>query len=99
MSHRRRRPPRRPVEKKEWFPNTRLGHLVKDGDISSIEEIFQQYRRIAEPEIVDTLMPNLDEEVVNISLVQRSRSVLHKLLAPGSVNKPMQGENRDLNQW
>ena len=82
MSHRRRRPPRRPVEKTEWFPKTRLGHLVKDGDISSIEEIFQQYRRIAEPEIVDTLMPNLDEEVVNISLVQRSRSVLSSYWHP-----------------
>ena len=82
MSHRRRRPPRRPVEKKEWFPKTRLGHLVKDGDLSSIEEIFQQYRRIAEPEIVDKLMPNLDEEVVNISLVQRSRSVLQNYWHP-----------------
>ena len=76
MSYRRRpRPPRRPTEKEEWIPKTRLGRLVQEGDISSIEEIFQQHRRIVEPEIVDMLMPNLEEEVVSISLVQRSRGV------------------------
>lgn len=72
MSFRRRRPPKRPTQKEEWIPKTRLGRLVQEGDISSIEEIFQHHHRIAEPEIVDMLMPNLEEEVVNISLVQRS---------------------------
>ena len=77
MSKRRqqRRPPRRPTESEEWIPQTRLGQMVQAGDISSIEEIFQQHYRIAESQIVDMLMPNLEEEVVDISLVQRSQGV------------------------
>ena len=72
MSFRRRRPQKRPIEREEWIPKTRLGRLVQEGDINSIEEIFQQHHRITEPAIIDMLMPNLEEEVVNISLVQRS---------------------------
>ena len=54
-----------------WTPKTMLGRLVKEGKISSLEEIFQRGFRIREPEIVDVLLPRLTEEVISIDLVQK----------------------------
>jgi len=70
--HRRRRAPRTDVNPlDEWVPKTKLGRLVKDGHINSIEEILQNNYRIREPEIVDALFPELRQEVVDVSMVQR----------------------------
>jgi len=70
---RRRRAPRRaevdPLS--EWVPKTKLGRLVKEGHINSIEEILLNNYRIREPEIVDALFPELRQEVVDVSMVQR----------------------------
>ena len=70
---RRRRAPRRaevnPLD--EWIPKTNLGRLVKEGHINSIEEILENNYRIREPEIVDALFPELRQEVVDVSMVQR----------------------------
>ena len=44
---------------------------MKEGHINSIEEIMQNNYRIREPEIVDALFPELRQEVVDVSLVQR----------------------------
>jgi small subunit ribosomal protein S5 len=69
---RRRRAPRAEVNPMdEWIPKTTLGRLVKDGHINSIEEILQNNYRIREPEIVDALFPELRQEVVDVSMVQR----------------------------
>ena len=54
-----------------WVPRTKLGKLVLDGTISSIEELFMEGLKIREPEIVDVLLPDLQEEVINIGLVQK----------------------------
>ena len=54
-----------------WKPRTRVGRMVQEGRISSIDEIFMEGLKIREPEIVDILLPNLKEEVININLVQR----------------------------
>ena len=70
--HRRRRAPRTDVNPlDEWVPKTKLGRLVKEGHINSIEEILQNNYRIREPEIVDALFPELRQEVVDVSMVQR----------------------------
>ena len=70
--HRRRRAPRTDVNPlDEWVPKTKLGRLVKEGHINSIEEILQNNYRIREPEIVDALFPDLRQEVVDVSMVQR----------------------------
>jgi len=45
--------------------------MVLEGKITSIEEIFTQGLKIQEPEIVTTLLPNLQEEVLDIALVQK----------------------------
>jgi len=55
----------------EWIPRTKLGRLVREGHITSIDEIFQQALPIREAEIIDILLPNLREEVVDINLVQK----------------------------
>jgi small subunit ribosomal protein S5 len=54
-----------------WEPKTLVGRLVKEGKITSIEELFANNYRITEPEIVDLLVPNLQQEVIDIKLVQR----------------------------
>jgi len=54
-----------------WVPRTRLGKMILEGRISSIEEVFMEGSKIREPEIVDVLLPDLQEEVINISLVQK----------------------------
>lgn len=54
-----------------WMPRTRLGKMIHESQISSIEEVFTEGLKIREPEIVDVLLPNLQEEVINIGLVQK----------------------------
>ncbi|RLF99257.1 MAG: 30S ribosomal protein S5, partial [Thaumarchaeota archaeon] len=51
----------------QWVPRTRVGRLVKEGKITSIEEIFERNMRIMEPEIVDFLVPDIKHEVLDIS--------------------------------
>jgi len=54
-----------------WMPRTRLGKMILEGQISSMEEVFTEGLKIRESEIVDVLLPDLQEEVINISLVQK----------------------------
>lgn len=55
----------------DWVPRTRLGKMILDGQITSIEEIFMEGLIIREPKIVDALLPELQQEVVDINLVQK----------------------------
>ncbi len=55
----------------EWVPRTRLGRLVKEGKITSIDQIFANNLLIKEPEIVDYLLPDLKHEILDITLVQK----------------------------
>ena len=55
----------------EWVPRTKLGRLVLEGKISSLKEAFAEGMKIREPEIVDLLLPNLQEEVIHVSIVQK----------------------------
>jgi small subunit ribosomal protein S5 len=54
-----------------WVPRTRLGKMIHEGKITSIEEVFLTGIKISEPQIVDSLMPDLQEEVINVNLVQK----------------------------
>jgi len=58
------------IEEK-WKPRTKLGKMILEGRVSSIEEVFAEGLKIREPEIVDVLIPDLQEEVININLVQK----------------------------
>jgi small subunit ribosomal protein S5 len=57
--------------KEEFVPKTQLGHMVKEGKITDIDEIFEKGLPIMELGIVDTLLPDLEEEVMDVNLVQR----------------------------
>lgn len=52
----------------EWEPKTKLGKLVKEGKINSIDQIFVNGYKILEPEIVDTLLPDLKVEYIRLGL-------------------------------
>ncbi|TXT53724.1 MAG: 30S ribosomal protein S5 [Candidatus Thorarchaeota archaeon] len=66
---RRSRQDRNPLD--DWDPKTHLGHMVKEGHISSLEAIIEENYNIRESEIVDVLFPDLRQEIVDVSLVQR----------------------------
>jgi len=55
----------------EWVPKTKLGKLVLEGKIVSINEVFTQGFRIQEAEIVDRLLPNIRQEVLDMGIVQK----------------------------
>ena len=50
----------------KWRPKTKLGLLVKAGKIKDIDKIFEKGYKIIEPEVVDTLLPNLKSELLLI---------------------------------
>lgn len=57
---------------KDWVPVTKLGRLVKDGKIKSLEEIYRMSLPIKEAEIIDYFIgPNLKDEVLKIMPVQK----------------------------
>ncbi|MCD4846402.1 MAG: 30S ribosomal protein S5 [Methanosarcinales archaeon] len=55
----------------KWVPLTRLGHLVTEGEITSMDEVLASGLPLKEPQIVDTLFSELKEEVLDINMVQR----------------------------
>ncbi len=63
----------------EWTPRTRLGRMVLEGRISTLEEAFMEGFKIREPEIVDILVPNLQEEVINVGIVQKQTDAGERL--------------------
>ncbi len=54
-----------------WVPKTRLGRMVQSGEIETMEEALQSGLPLKEPEVTDHLLPNLDDEVLDINMVQR----------------------------
>ena len=68
MSDRRRRDDR---EEAPWVPRTKLGKMVQEGKMTSLDEIFQLGLKLREPEIVKTLVPDLKSEVVSVGIVQK----------------------------
>lgn len=55
----------------EWVPRTTLGKLVLNGDITTLGEGLATGLPVREPEIVDILLPELEDEVLDVNMVQR----------------------------
>ncbi|MBN2127045.1 MAG: 30S ribosomal protein S5 [Candidatus Diapherotrites archaeon] len=68
---------RKEEEKKQtienWVPQTSLGKKVKNGEIETLEEIFNRGEKILEPEIVDMLVPELEEKLVDFTKTTKVR--------------------------
>lgn len=66
MSQERRRSGRRTeqVEEVIWEPKTQIGKKVASGDITDIHEILDRGEPILEKEIVETLIPDLESELL-----------------------------------
>jgi small subunit ribosomal protein S5 len=54
-----------------WVPKTRLGKLVEKGEIKSMADAISSRLPLREPEIVDILLPDLEDEVLDVNMVQR----------------------------
>ncbi|ADE04374.1 MULTISPECIES: 30S ribosomal protein S5 [Haloferax] len=54
-----------------WEPRTRLGRMVQNGDVTSMDQALETGLPLKEPQLVDQLLPGLDDEVLDINMVQR----------------------------
>ncbi|KAB1193671.1 MULTISPECIES: 30S ribosomal protein S5 [Haloferax] len=54
-----------------WEPRTRLGRMVQNGDVTSMDHALETGLPLKEPQIVDQLLPGLEDEVLDINMVQR----------------------------
>merc|ERR1712086_604088 len=63
-------------DEKEWVPVTKLGRLVKDGKINSLEDIYLNSLPIKEYQIIDNFFTpgTLKDEVMKIHPVQKMTS-------------------------
>ena len=55
----------------DWEPRTKLGRLVKSGEIRTMGEALRTGLPLKEPEIVDILLPDLKDEILDVNMVQR----------------------------
>ena len=53
------------------MPKTRLGQLVKNGEVSNMSDALSSGLPVREPEIVDVLLPDVEDEVIDVNMVQR----------------------------
>jgi small subunit ribosomal protein S5 len=66
-----RKRPERSVESISWEPKTKLGKLVRSGEITKMTDAINTGLPLREPEIVDILLPDIGDEVIDVNMVQR----------------------------
>jgi small subunit ribosomal protein S5 len=54
-----------------WVPLTGLGKMVVSGQLKSIDEVLNSGKPIKEPQIVDAFLTDMQDEVLDITMVQR----------------------------
>ena len=55
----------------DWEAKTRLGKLVKSKKITTMHDALKSGLPLREPEIVDLLLPDIEDEVIDVNMVQR----------------------------
>ena len=68
---RRMKRPDKPMTTIDWGPKTRLGQMVKKGEISTMSDALNSGLPMREPAIVDILLPEVEDEVIDVKMVQR----------------------------
>ncbi len=61
----------KPIDKETWQPKTKLGQMVKSGEIYSLEEVINSGKPILEPEIIDVLLPEMEVDTLEVRTTQR----------------------------
>jgi small subunit ribosomal protein S5 len=54
-----------------WEPRTKLGKLVLSKQVTTMSDALRTGLPVREPEIVDILLPEIDDEVIDVNMVQR----------------------------
>jgi small subunit ribosomal protein S5 len=67
----RRKPRKREPTPVQWDPKTKLGRLVASGKITTMHDALASGLPLREPEIADILIPDLEDEVLDVNMVQR----------------------------
>ncbi|MEA1894037.1 MAG: 30S ribosomal protein S5 [Euryarchaeota archaeon] len=55
----------------EWIPHTQLGALVREGKLTDIDAVLNSGLPLREVEIIEVLLPDLEENVLDVNMVQR----------------------------
>ena len=67
----RRRGPDPLAALRNWTPRTRLGRMVMNGEILTYEDALATGFPIREVEIVDALLPEMEDDVLSVNMIQR----------------------------
>ncbi|MGB1461740.1 MAG: 30S ribosomal protein S5 [Candidatus Thalassarchaeaceae archaeon] len=67
----RRRGPDPLAALRNWQPRTRLGRMVMNGEILTYEQAIATGYPIREVEIVDALLPEMEDDVLSVNMIQR----------------------------
>lgn len=70
-----------------WIPRTELGRAVRDGRITSIEQIWEMGKVIKEPEIVDFFLKDLEDRVLKVGRGKRPFKWVQRMTDSGRRNK------------
>ena len=71
-NQRQRRPSKpREMTSIEWDPKTRLGKIIRSGKITNMKDALETGLPLRESEIVDLLLPDIQDEVIDVNMVQR----------------------------
>src|SRR5436853_6103822 len=54
-----------------WIPKTKLGRLVLAGQVTTLGDAIRTGLPVRETEIVDILLPETEDEVLDVNMVQR----------------------------
>ena len=67
----RRRGPDPLAALRNWTPRTRLGRMVMNGEVLTYEDALATGFPIREVEIVDALLPEMEDDVLSVNMIQR----------------------------